>query len=192
MAEQTLNIPQTVVFVLVVFLIVRWYYAKPSNAARLPPGQNRGFQVDPTQVDQIAQMFPQLGRREIMWDLQRNGGNVSATTERILSGRGLENPPPSFQPQTLRSAPAATAPRTATRTENKPAHPDLITRYNLSSKLHAAAEASTSGSEAPKKIWSQDRDERQRNLQRRREEMILTARRRLEEKEKTKDTGVSA
>lgn len=25
-----------------------------------------------------------------MWDLQRNGGNVIATTERILSGRGLE------------------------------------------------------------------------------------------------------
>lgn len=25
-----------------------------------------------------------------MWDLQRNGGNVVATTERILSGRGLE------------------------------------------------------------------------------------------------------
>lgn len=35
-------------------------------------------------------MFPQVSRRSIMWDLQRNGGNVVATTERILSGRGLE------------------------------------------------------------------------------------------------------
>ena len=34
-------------------------------------------------------MFPQVGRREIIWDLQRNGGSVSATTERIL-GRGLD------------------------------------------------------------------------------------------------------
>jgi hypothetical protein len=25
-----------------------------------------------------------------MWDLQRNGGNVQMTTERILGGRGLE------------------------------------------------------------------------------------------------------
>ena len=25
-----------------------------------------------------------------MWDLQRNGGNVTATTERVLSGRALE------------------------------------------------------------------------------------------------------
>lgn len=29
-----------------------------------------------------------------MWDLQRNGGNVVATTERILSGRGLEEVSP--------------------------------------------------------------------------------------------------
>lgn len=35
-------------------------------------------------------MFPQVGRREIMWDLQGNGGSVAATTERILGGRGLE------------------------------------------------------------------------------------------------------
>lgn len=34
-------------------------------------------------------MFPQIGRREIIWDLQRNGGSVTATTERIL-GVGLE------------------------------------------------------------------------------------------------------
>lgn len=25
-----------------------------------------------------------------MWDLQRNGGSVAATTERVLTGRGLE------------------------------------------------------------------------------------------------------
>ena len=40
-------------------------------------------------MDRVQQMFPQVGRRTIMWDLQRNGGNIAATTERILS-RGLE------------------------------------------------------------------------------------------------------
>jgi hypothetical protein len=34
-------------------------------------------------------MFPQLNRRDIMWDLQRNGGSVAATTERILGGGSL-------------------------------------------------------------------------------------------------------
>lgn len=46
--------------------------------------------MNPEQIEQVAQMFPQLSRREIMWDLQRNGGSVAATTERILTGRGLE------------------------------------------------------------------------------------------------------
>jgi coupling of ubiquitin conjugation to ER degradation protein 1 len=40
--------------------------------------------------------------------------------------------------------------------------------------------------EQPKKGWSQDKNERQKNLQRRREEMILAARRKLEAQEKGK------
>lgn len=32
-------------------------------------------------------MFPQVERRSILWDLQRNGGNIQSTTERILAGR---------------------------------------------------------------------------------------------------------
>lgn len=42
--------------------------------------------ADPRHVEQIAAMFPQVSRRDIMWDLQRNGGSVAATSERILSG----------------------------------------------------------------------------------------------------------
>ncbi|GAB1213617.1 hypothetical protein ATERTT37_002767 [Aspergillus terreus] len=62
------------------------------NRPLLSSGGNRrrGNVVDPAQVEQISQMFPQLSTRDIMWDLQRNGGNVAATTERILTGRGLE------------------------------------------------------------------------------------------------------
>ena len=41
-------------------------------------------------------MFPQVGRREIIWDLQRNGGSVTATSERILAGAGLETVGASF------------------------------------------------------------------------------------------------
>ena len=35
-------------------------------------------------------MFPQLDRRAIAWDLSRNGGNVGATTEKVLVGGGLD------------------------------------------------------------------------------------------------------
>ncbi|OCK82061.1 hypothetical protein K432DRAFT_294139 [Lepidopterella palustris CBS 459.81] len=187
MAEQTINIPSTIVFLIITFLILRWYYARPTGGTRPSPGQNRGFIASPAQVDQLAQMFPQLSRREIMWDLQRNGGNVAATSERVLSGRSLEQPPPTFQPPNLR--PSIPTPRTAT--PSKPSHPDLIARYNLASKINSSTDASISESDVPKKVWSQDRNERQKLLQQRREEMILAARRKFEEKEKAKRAEAS-
>lgn len=44
-----------------------------------------GRRIDPAHVQQISSMFPQVDRRAIQWDLQRNGGSIAATTERILS-----------------------------------------------------------------------------------------------------------
>jgi coupling of ubiquitin conjugation to ER degradation protein 1 len=141
-----------------------------------------------------------------MWDLQRNGGNVAATTERILSGRGLEvvstnpsptlflpshiltlpKPPPTFQPPLPgRNAPSASATNSKPAVP-KPAHPDLITRYNLTAKI-ASGDAGVEGAETTssggiKQAWSQNKNERQALLQRRREEMILAARRKMQAK----------
>lgn len=129
-----------------------------------------------------------------MWDLQRNGGNVVATTERILSGRGLEVPPQSFQPP-LPIPASSTIPTSSTTTPAKPLPPDLITRYNLQAKL--AEETSrkegsegfetgetpdSGGKQKQGQAWSQNKAERQALLQRRREEMILAARRKMEAK----------
>ncbi|CAE7174460.1 hypothetical protein PTNB73_02667 [Pyrenophora teres f. teres] len=192
MAEQSVNVPQVLIFVVVIFLVSRWYLSKSGDAA---PGTraaaNRAtVSVNPAHIDQVAEMLPQLSRRDIAWDLQRNGGNVAATTERALSGRGLDTAPPSFQipaPAVPRAPPAsarAAAPA-------KPAHPDLITRYNLSSKISQTEQPAQEGQ--PKaKSWSADKNERQANLQRRREEMILAARRKLEEQEKAKASSPTA
>lgn len=51
---------------------------------------SNGVRAREADVERIQQMFPQIDRRSIMWNLQRDGGNVSATAERVLSGRGLE------------------------------------------------------------------------------------------------------
>jgi coupling of ubiquitin conjugation to ER degradation protein 1 len=67
--------------------------------------------------------------------------------------------------------------------------PDLITRYNLAGKLQQTEEETE---QAKPKAWSADRNERQMNLQRRREEMILAARRKMEAKEKGKGKSVEA
>ncbi|KAJ4313030.1 hypothetical protein N0V94_007157 [Neodidymelliopsis sp. IMI 364377] len=186
MAEQSINIPQVIVFAVVAFLVFRWYSSKPStNGTR--PSASRSVRISPAQIDQIAQMFPQVDRRDIAWDLQRNGGNAAATTERVLSGRSLDTAPASFQ---IQAAPAAAAPTRPVAAVAKPAQPDLITRYNLSAKLNQTEEPTE---EKPKtKAWSADRNERQSNLQRKREEMILAARRKLEEKERASASGAAA
>ena len=90
--QTPVSLPQLLVVLILGFLVIRWIFfsstpSSPSTPQSHAAGRSR---VNPAQVDQIAQMFPQLDRRDIVWDLQRNGGNAQATTERILSGRALE------------------------------------------------------------------------------------------------------
>lgn len=213
MSEQTFNIPQIIAVVLVGFLAVRWLLSSSSSQAGGSRGSGR--QINPAHVEQIHQMFPQLDRRAIMWDLQRNGHSVQATTERVLGGRTLAQvrsvigrppcvehrltktqPPPSFQPNIPNSA-APPVSSTSRSSEAKAQLPDLITRYNLSSKITTQnepqedqAEAATSSAAAKSSGWSQNKVERSELMKKRREEMVLAARRKMQEKDK-KVTGTS-
>ncbi|KAF1981840.1 putative AMFR protein [Aulographum hederae CBS 113979] len=190
MSDQSLNIPQLVVVLVLGFLAVRWYLARPATSATPhAPGVRRspGHRVNPALVEQVAQMFPQLSRRDIMWNLSRNGGSVAAVTERHLSGRGLETPPLSFQSDL---PPTPSSSRPATTAQPPKQHPDLITRYNLASKI--SQPPSEPAPEKQKPQWSQSKAERQLDLQRRREEMILNARRKMEEKDRLRKAAESA
>lgn len=60
----------------------------------------------------------------------------------------------------------------------KPSQPDLITRYNLKDKLDTLPPDLNQDQKG--KGWSSNRDERQISLQRRREEMVLAARKKME------------
>lgn len=68
----------------------------------------------------------------------------------------------------------------------KPAQPDLITRYKLQEKLKQADGSESEGSVASGtgkgKAWSSNKEERQALLQSRRDKMILEARRKMEAK----------
>lgn len=88
--EPSLNIPSLLTLAVVSFFVLRWFFNRDDSSSGSGRPRGRGNAVDPAQVEQISQMFPQLSTREIMWDLQRNGGSVAATTERILTGRGLD------------------------------------------------------------------------------------------------------
>jgi coupling of ubiquitin conjugation to ER degradation protein 1 len=94
MADQTVNIPQLLLIILLGGLAARYFFFGATaegpggvHAGRTSAQNVRAREAD---VERVQQMFPQVPRRSIMWDLQRNGGNVVATTERVLSGRGLE------------------------------------------------------------------------------------------------------
>ncbi|KAL8805177.1 MAG: hypothetical protein Q9200_005533 [Gallowayella weberi] len=186
--QQTLNLPSLFIVLVILVLTIRYFFFSSSpnaNAFTL-----RGQGADPAHVDQIQQMFPQLNRRDIQWDLQRNGGSVQATTERVLGGRGLERPPPSFQPI---QPPSSSPPTRPAPSASKPSHPDLINRYNLASRLSAASdpEDSLPAEEIPKPqaAWSQSKAERQALLQKRREDMVLAARRKMEQRDRTREKG---
>jgi len=186
--EQTINLPQLLLVLLIGGLALRYFFFSGPSARTspsLPSGNNnRAREAD---VERIQQMFPQISRRSIMWDLQRNGGNVAATTERILSGRGLEVPPQTFQPPLPVASPlSSTSSASSSPVVSKPLQPDLITRYNLSSKIASTSSHTEEGESTAmaggKQAWSQNKSERQALLQRRREEMILAARKKMEAK----------
>lgn len=85
--QQTLSVPSLLLLAAFAALTIRYFFfAKPSTSS----SRTNPRVANPADVEQIATMFPQIGRREIIWDLQRNGGSVNATTERILGRGGLD------------------------------------------------------------------------------------------------------
>ncbi|KAH7149952.1 hypothetical protein B0J13DRAFT_660728 [Dactylonectria estremocensis] len=172
MSNEQISLPYFVAILVIFGLIIRYLFfggPSPQQPSRSPEAFLRSREIA---VGRIQQMFPQAERRSILWDLQRNGGNIQNTTERILAGR-LDTPPP----PPGGSANAATA--ALPRQPDKPAQPDLITRYNLSGKVGTEA---TAEDDKKGKAWSSNREERHASLQRRRDEMILAARRKMEAK----------
>jgi coupling of ubiquitin conjugation to ER degradation protein 1 len=189
--QTSINIPQLIAVAIVGFLALRWFLNKPSsttpgsastsNSSRSSTTTNRA--IDLQKVDQVSAMFPQLDRRTIAWDLSRNGGNVAATTERVLSSRGLDTPPPSFRPELPPPALTAAQQRNARgQGIDKPSQPDLITRYNLQARVGGKGKEAVPSEEQRRSgnAWSSDKAARAEGLRRRREEMVLEARRKME------------
>lgn len=56
------------------------------------PGPNGSTvnRISPAAVNQVLEMFPQLDRRTVMWELQKSGGNVAIVTDKVINGRQLE------------------------------------------------------------------------------------------------------
>jgi coupling of ubiquitin conjugation to ER degradation protein 1 len=89
--EATISIPSLLFVAALIFFSYRYFFsASASSSSAAGSRSNNGLRFTAAQVEQISAMFPQLNRRDIMWDLHRNRGSVQATTERVLMGRGLD------------------------------------------------------------------------------------------------------
>lgn len=182
LSSTSINIPQLIAVALVGFLAIRWWLKpSPTSAGQSRPGRS----VDVSKVNQVSAMFPQLDRRAIAWDLSRNGQNVSATTERVLGGRALDTPPPSFQPNLPPPAGANNNASGSSRREGTKTgqNQDLITRYGLESRVHSKGKEPEPSEEMKRSAWSSDKTSRAEGFKRRREEMVLAARRKMLERE---------
>lgn len=87
MANEQISLPYFVGVLVLAGLVIRYLFFSGTSSpptTRSPEAFLRSREVA---VERIQQMFPQTDRRSILWDLQRNGGNIQSTTERILSGR---------------------------------------------------------------------------------------------------------
>lgn len=104
------------------------------------------------------------------------------------------------QPSTASSSSSSSSAGARAGAQHTPAYQDLITRYGLSSKVAAAAATAadstgtdlSAGSAEKQKVkggWSQNKGERQALLKKRREDMILEARRKMEEKDRLAKQG---
>ncbi|OTB08099.1 hypothetical protein M426DRAFT_317205 [Hypoxylon sp. CI-4A] len=177
MADEQVSLTSLILIVVLGGLAIRYLFFTP--AAQSPRPQRdvqSASRAREAAVERIQQMFPQVDRRTILWDLHRNGGNIAATTERILAGR-IDTPPVTFQPPPPRPSPIPSSTAQTPKAPVKPAEPDLITRYKLQDKISTSSEPEPA---TKAKAWSSNRDERQATLQRRRDEMILAARKKME------------
>lgn len=96
-------------------------------------------------------------------------------------------------PPSHATSPSSPNSSSSSSARQKPTHPDLITRYNLSARVAAAQASNTPAPTGDEEIqtkekqrekggWSGSKVDRQALLRQRREEMILAARRKMEER----------
>lgn len=161
---------------LVLFFSLKWVFSgqETTNTRRLRSRR----EVSQNMIEIIHTMFPNIPIESIEYDLGRTG-SVEATTETLLTHGQLPTPPPSFVPNFSRNISVRIS-----SLDKKPtfSHDDLIKRYDLYSRIKAEEERLSQIQEETYQ-WYPNKEQREAQLRRKREAMILKARRCLKEKD---------
>ncbi|GAA5952478.1 hypothetical protein JCM3765_001982 [Sporobolomyces pararoseus] len=182
-------------------------------------GGSASSRVDQAKIDRVRDMFPHLSTRSIRWELERNGASVERAVERALREGGLPEPPASYfppdpldfdrQPSSTGTQTPPVQQRTGAAANNATAAggagsssgtsatklppPSLIKRLGLNNKLGGeTVDIKGKGKEVPgSEGWANSREEREDRLRKRKENLVLEARRKLLEKEQKKKQATS-
>lgn len=140
----------------------------PENGGSTATNRRNRREVSDSMIEVVQAIAPQLTPQQIRYDLQRTG-SVEVTIENFMETGTLPFPPGESPNVHLdedseghNHAPTSTA------------DPNLIAKYHLESKVNEDVEDSQN-----KGKWASSKEERSDILSRRREEMILKARKRL-------------
>ncbi|GAA6009019.1 hypothetical protein JCM11491_005713 [Sporobolomyces phaffii] len=185
-------------------------FGSRSGSSSAGAGRSR---VDQAKIDRVLDMFPHLSSRAVRWELERNGASVERAVERALREGGLPEPPASYfppDPQEFGAAASGTQtppvqrPTTATGTTHgatstggggaKVPPPSLIKRLGLNNKL---GDAVTDDKGKGKEVqggegWANSREEREERLRKRKENLVLAARRKMLAKQQSKTLASEA
>jgi coupling of ubiquitin conjugation to ER degradation protein 1 len=101
--SEQVNLPSLLVILVLTGLVVRYFFfssgtgAAAGSASQL---RNNGGRTGRRAADAVSvmaareaavvrlqQLFPQVDRRTLLWDLQRTGGNIQRTAERVATRR---------------------------------------------------------------------------------------------------------
>src|SRR5688572_26526076 len=103
MANDQVSLPYLLGFIVVLGFVTRYlFFSSPApRRSRDSAREANLMRMREQAVQRIQQMFPQADRRTILWDLQRNGGSIQLTSDRILAGRleTVRAPPPPWPSQ---------------------------------------------------------------------------------------------
>ncbi|GAA93432.1 uncharacterized protein L969DRAFT_96044 [Mixia osmundae IAM 14324] len=161
MDEGFSNIGVTLFAAGVLFVALRYFTSQAASAGATTASDGRGGrrrQVRQSEIEQVQAMFPQVSLAAIKYDLERQGGSVESTCERILREGRLPEPPASFfadGPPRPTPILGTTAQAAATAARNRPAstassspsgaQANLLRKYGLEAKAKAEEDAWRSG-----------------------------------------------
>lgn len=153
-------------------------------------------------VRAVKSMFPDIPEASIRYDLLHSG-SAEVTCDRILQQGYLPVPPPGFsspddevtdlttttdspnhRPVAAAAAAAAQGESMSRDSASSSISPSLIKRYHLENRLNESGTpaAEVKGKSAASSAWSSNVEEREQSLQERKAQMILQARKRMEER----------